>query len=229
MDTLLKSLLSSGKAKPRHKWQDLVDLILDHGIMKISAKGLTIPLHNGSRYVNVDGGWTEEHYQLLASLLEPSDKARLARAVLENELTRAGCQELDTAWWLHCRMHGPNEDEWLPRLVEVEGFTAIAEHLTRAVQDYQASIPRPRFVVDVPARCASWKGQTYRVSEEQALFLDLLYRNLRKAPLTERACMAVCPRLEGGHFRRNLWTKLPKPLRDITMSRQGYGWWLQLD
>ena len=86
-----------------------------------------------------------------------------------------------------------------------------------------------RFVVDVTARCVTWKGQDYPVTKEQALFLDLLNNHPGKGPMTEAACMAACPQLPNGHFRRNLWKPLPKPLRDITKSRPGFGWYLQLD
>lgn len=86
-----------------------------------------------------------------------------------------------------------------------------------------------RFIVDVPAQFVHWKAKPYPISREQALFLDLLHKHLGKGPLTEAACMAACPQLPNGHFKRSLWTKLPKPLRDITKSKPGFGWWLQLD
>jgi hypothetical protein len=226
---LPKSLQRSAKVKPRHKWQDLADLIIECGIMDFSASGLTVPLADGSRKVHVDGGWTGAHYHFLAPLLEPWDKAGLARVVLEGELARAGCEELHTAWCLLRKNYSANEEEWLPELVEVEGFTAVAVVLARAVTEYRVVNPRRRFVVDVAGRRVSWKDQDYQVTEEQALFLALLHKNLGKAPLTEQACINACPRLAGGHFRRNFWKKLPKPLREITRSQRGYGWWLELD
>lgn len=87
----------------------------------------------------------------------------------------------------------------------------------------------PRFIVDVAAQCVHWKGKAYPVTSEQAHFLDLLHKHHGKRPLTEAKCRAACPTLPNGHFKRSLKDKLPKPLRDITKSEQGKGWWLQLD
>jgi hypothetical protein len=87
----------------------------------------------------------------------------------------------------------------------------------------------PRLVVDVLGRTIGWEGQTYPVSQEQALIMDLLLKNLGKAPLTEKAMKASCPQLADVHFNRTMRTNLQKPLRDLVKSKRGQGWWLELD
>jgi hypothetical protein len=226
--TFLNSLLRSAKVKPRHEWQDLADLIGDCDVLRINAWGLTVPLEDGTRTVAVPGGWTEEHYQFLAPDLEPWPKAMLARAVLEREFLRAGYQEWDTAWWLLRELQRPHDEkDWLPALVRDEGFAAITTRMGKLVTDYLRANPPRRLVVDVAARRVTWLGQDHQVTEEQALLLDLLHKNLGRRPLTEKACMKACPRLAGGHFHR-LREELPAPLSQITRSRQGCGWWLEL-
>jgi hypothetical protein len=179
-------------------------------------------LLRSARTVEVTKGWIEEHCQFLASQLEPWP----FRAMLEKEFLRAGCRELDTALWLLREGLGLyDEADWLSALVRDPWLADLA---TRFVTDCRRANPLRRLVVDVAARRVTWLGQDYQVTEELALFLDLLNKNRGKGPLTEKACMAACPRLAGGHFRRNLWKKLPPPLREITRSRPGYGWWLEL-
>jgi hypothetical protein len=41
--------------------------------------------------------------------------------------------------------------------------------------------------------------------------------------------MAARPNLPNGHFKRSLWDSLPKPLRDIVISKRAKGWWLELE
>ena len=92
----LQSLVKSAKVKPRHKWQDMADLISKgDGIMDATPWGFTVAEPDGSREVEVDGGWTEEHYQFLVPILSQVDEAQLnkamiARAVLEAKLHGMG-------------------------------------------------------------------------------------------------------------------------------------------
>jgi hypothetical protein len=85
----------------------------------------------------------------------------------------------------------------------------------------------PRLVVDVAGQNATWKGETYPLSEEQALILDLLQKHLGKGPLTEAAMKADCPKLAGVRFNRTLRERLPTALRVLVKSKPGQGWWLE--
>jgi hypothetical protein len=140
--TLLQALVKLAKPQPRHKWDDEAELIGEHGIMEITAWGFTVPLENGRRQVELEGWWTEEHYAFFAPLLDPWERSRAAKAVVENQLRRIGCQEADTAWLLLCKKNGPHEEDWLPPLVESEGFAAIATTLSQEVTEYRKRNPR---------------------------------------------------------------------------------------
>jgi hypothetical protein len=153
---LLKTLAASARAKPRHKWQDMAEAMWDWGVLDITAWGVSVPLEDGSRTFEVE--WTEELYAFVSPPLEPWDKAMTAKAVLQHELHRAGCQEWDTAWWLLRGQNGPDEEEWLPQLVEAEGFSSVALQMSQAVAAYRKIIPRGRATPRWDGHVLSWMG-----------------------------------------------------------------------
>jgi hypothetical protein len=146
---LMASLVKAApKPKPRHKWQDVADLICAaDGIMETTASSFTVTLPDGRRVVNVEGGWSEEHYTFLKSYLstlsEPQlNMARIAHVVLANRLRQRGCQEPETAFWVLCKKHGFDEEEWLPQRVESKGFPAIIREMEEALGAYRKTNPR---------------------------------------------------------------------------------------
>jgi hypothetical protein len=154
---LLKMLAASARAKPRHKWQDMAEAMWDWGVLDITARGVTVPLEDGSRTFEVEG-WTEELYAFVSPPLEPWDKAMLAKAVLEDLLRRGGCQEPDTALWLLRKKHGLDEEEWLPQLVEAEGFSSVALRMSQEVAAYRRTNPSGRVTPRWDGHVLSWRG-----------------------------------------------------------------------
>ena len=132
-ERLLASLVKAAtRPKPRHKWQDMADLICaGDGIMEATDSGFTVALPDGRREFHVEGGWNEEHFTFLkpflSALSEPQlNMAMIAQVVLAKHLRRGGCQEPEMAFWLLCKKHGFDEERWLPQQVEAKGFPAIA-------------------------------------------------------------------------------------------------------
>jgi hypothetical protein len=136
--------------RSRHKWQDMADAIQESdGLMDVSPMAFTVPNENGSRKFEVEGGWTEEHYEFLAPLLAglsegQLDKARLAEEVLKNKVRREGCSEPNTAFWLLAQKYGTDEEKWLPQQVQAKGFTTLAREMAQALTAYRTQTPRPR-------------------------------------------------------------------------------------
>jgi hypothetical protein len=139
---LLQALVKSAKPQPRQKRDDEAELIQEHGIREITPSGFTVPLEIGLQEIELDHGWTEEHYARFAPLLDPWERSRAAKFVLVKQLRRAGCQEVDTAWWLLCEKLGHDEEDWLPSLVENNGFAAVAAAMSQEVAEYRKLNPR---------------------------------------------------------------------------------------
>jgi hypothetical protein len=152
---LLASLMKAApRPEPRHKWQDMADLICaGDGITGATASGFTVALPDGRREFHVEGGWSEGHYTFLkpflSALPEPQlNMAMIAQVILANHLRRRGCQEPETAFWLLCTKHGFDEEEWLPQLVETKGFPATATEMEEALADYRRINPRRPLEID---------------------------------------------------------------------------------
>lgn len=147
---LLDSLVtSSRKVKETHKWQDLADMIAESdGIFSITSHDVAVLLPDGYRQQKeIEGGWTEKHYEYLAPVLsglwEPEwNKAMVAKEVLMTILRQLGCREPETAWWLLCKSHGLHEEEWLAQYVKTKGFLTIAAEMTKALKEYRISTPQ---------------------------------------------------------------------------------------
>ena len=178
----LASLIRSApKIVPRHKWQDLADAISESGgIMDASIWGFTVPLGDGYRKVEIEGGWTEEHYSFLRESLDQSEQAMAAKAVLDNAMRREGCQEPDTAFWLLCKKNGDDEDQWLPQKVEAEGFSAIIDEMQDALRAYREITPRRPLkiaVMDHPTfdgKTLRWGERTWRFRKQHGPIQKLL-------------------------------------------------------
>ena len=133
-----------------HKWQHMADAIAEcDGLMDVTPTAFTVPDEHGSRKIEAEGGWTEEHYEFLAPLLAglsegQLDKARLAEMVLKNQVRRGGCPEPDTAFWLLAQKHGTDEEKWLLQQVQAKGFTTLAREMVQALTEYRSTTPRPR-------------------------------------------------------------------------------------
>ena len=158
---LLQSLVASAKVQYRHKWQDIADAIWGCGIVNISARSVTVALEDGSRTYEIDGGWTKELYEFVAPPMEPWETAMMAKAVLQNQLRKAGCQEWDTAWWLLCEKFGPDEEDWLPQVIEENGFQKVALELNRAVAAYRLVTPRGQVTPHWDGHLLTWKNQEW--------------------------------------------------------------------
>lgn len=98
--------------------------------------------------MDVPGGLTAALYGKLARQLGDEEKAVLAFGVLENEL-RVDFTDFDRLRSLLLPVFGPDDDEWLPPLVETVGFDVIADTCQAAIQADRASVPRPRIRVAV--------------------------------------------------------------------------------
>src|SRR5438046_3068446 len=93
----LAALIKSAPKKKqtsRHQWQEMADAICKcDGIMDASAWGFTVPLGDGCQEIEIDGGWTSEHYDFFKPYLSASSEpdlnlAMAAKAVLDNHLRR---------------------------------------------------------------------------------------------------------------------------------------------
>src|SRR5438046_1560760 len=99
---ILESLVASATTvEAPHQWRDLADLISEHdGIMSTTSSTFTVAVPGGSLKKEIEGGWTEKHYEFLMPVLsavsEPEfNKAMIAKAVLMSTLRQLGCAELD--------------------------------------------------------------------------------------------------------------------------------------
>jgi hypothetical protein len=204
--SLLEALVKTAKVRPRHKWQDMADLICDcDGIMNATAAGFSVALPDGTREVEIEGGWTEEHYQFLAPFLSTLYEAQLnknmiARAVLENILLRDGCKEPDTAFWLLGKKYGVHEEDWLPQQVEDKGFLAIAKELGQAVEDYRKTTPRPHI--------AEKPKPFYDADLGQLWVGDLLVKEFKEPAENQRRVLKF---FQAAAFRNRIADPLRKP------------------
>jgi hypothetical protein len=105
---------------------------------------------------------------------------------LEKLLHRAERQEADTAWWLLRNKLGHREEDWLPSLVENNGFAAVAAALGQEVAEYRKLNPRRKSVwalMDHPhfdGKHLSWGNKKWTFRSQRGpvcLLLDALERN----------------------------------------------------
>jgi hypothetical protein len=211
----LESLVKAASVKPRHKWLDTAELIREcDGIAGATATGFSVALPDGTRKVDVEGGWTEALYQFLAPFLSTLDEAQLnkammARAALESKLRRDGCKEPATAFWLLGKEYGAQEEDWLPQQVEAKGFSSVARELAQAVEEYRRTTPRPRIPKKAkPAFDADlgrlWVG-------------DLLIKEFKEAAENQRLVLKSFQELD---FRQRIDDPLCKKPGEPTWKRQ---------
>jgi hypothetical protein len=149
-----------------------------------SSSGFTVALADGgTRYVPIEGGWTEELYRFLdpvLSALEEANlnKAEIARAVLENGLFRGKPMDAEIAFWKLGNEYGVHEEDWLPQAVETRGFLALGQELTQAFEEYRRTTPRRQIPKDAKPLYDADLGRLW--------FGDVLIKQFEKAAGNQR-------------------------------------------
>lgn len=175
---LLAQLVTSRPMRPQHPWHEYAELIRDcEGIVGASGDSIKVQLIDGCRDIEFAGGLSEEHYQYFAPLLDDWGKTLLARAVCRNMVRCQSFAEEQAAWEPLWRMHGVDDEEWLPPLIDTQGFLEIAQHMEQAV---------------ALARNTSHASSTILQHEDAGLSHSQDYRIVRDRHGTTYTCSAAC-------------------------------------
>lgn len=163
-------------------WQDYVrksyaNLIAENGgVVDADAGGFAVHCGDGIRKVELSGGLTDEDYDYYAPLLAVVGKATLAIGVLKNTLRSASWIDFEIGW-RHLSDKHPNrpEEDWLPGLVEQQGFDAIAAEMAQAIKSFHRTNPRafmatPRWT----GKLLVWRANQWRFRNQNGPVRDLL-------------------------------------------------------
>jgi hypothetical protein len=113
------------------------------GIVDANASGFTTNCGDGIRKIELAGGLQATDYIYYAPLLDDVGKATLALGVLKNRFRASPWIDFEIGWrHLMHKQGNRSEQDWLPALVEVHGFDAIASEMRQAITNFHQSNPR---------------------------------------------------------------------------------------
>jgi hypothetical protein len=174
----------------------ILDDLAEGRLEDADERSLTILRGDRSVRVEVPGGVTEDHYRELSPSLDDDEKSLVAWAGLKRLVRPGDWHEWEVAkakvreW---CRNVTEDEGEWLPDLLERDGFAATAERVRRALAADRVTLPSVRVPPAVPGTPAGPGGSTPEALARMERKLDSLltgYGNLMQAshrPAAEEA------------------------------------------
>jgi len=148
----------------------------NNGIVDADATGFTVNCGDGARKVVLVGGLGKADYDYYAPLLDDVGKATLAMGVLKNMLRSAWWMHFEIGWrYLSGEHRNRPEEEWLPSLVEQQGFDAIASEMEQAIRDFHCTNPgvfmaTPRWT----GKLLLWRANKWRFRNQDGPVRDLL-------------------------------------------------------
>jgi hypothetical protein len=150
-------------------WEKYLDMLRESegDILSATAYSFTIPVANEEFKVNFPGGMTKEHWAYFAPHLNEWGRTLLAEGILRNLLQPKSHGEWCEALEPLRVQHGPDEEEWLPQLVEKVGFDAIAQDMERAVATFRATAPAPLPIL-IKDATGLLHSDDYRVCKDKA-------------------------------------------------------------
>jgi hypothetical protein len=155
MNDLLNALIAEVPPKRIDPSKEYADLMENGGDVDAEFDTIKVEFDDGERRIHFPGGLTEKHYAYFGPMMSDEQKAPLALGVLQNML-RDGSEEnpIPPLEWLAVRnsMHekyGFPESDWLPALVEDQGFEAVAHEFRQALDKQRKN---PQVQLDVVLR-----------------------------------------------------------------------------
>lgn len=141
---MLKQLTDARPGNLRDYRNEKIDILQDGEIEDADAWGFTVHGINGRTEVAFPGGLTSKEYGDFSPLLDNGGKAVLAWGVLKNMHRSLPWPEWNTASTLMCQAYGNNESQWLPNIIEDQGFDAIAVEMKTRLGEYRRTNPPQR-------------------------------------------------------------------------------------
>jgi hypothetical protein len=135
---------------------------------------------DGTLTIEVKGGLQAVHFFYFAPVLDASDRAELAKAVLRSKVTLSWF-DWETSWELLRAKYGP-EQNWLAEISQQDEFTAIECTLLDSLARHRAAHPTPRLVIttstvprfDSTSGILSFRSRTWRFRKQQGPVWELL-------------------------------------------------------
>ncbi len=154
---MLKELTDAHSSKHCDYQNEYSDVLKDGELEDADAWGFTVQGTNGRTEVTFPVGLSSKVYKDYSPLLDDYGKAVLAWGVLKNMLRPLPWSEWNTASTLMCQTYGNDESQWLPHIIEKQGFDAVAAEMTTRLATYRRTTPPARIRLAVFTRPV-WNG-----------------------------------------------------------------------
>lgn len=141
---MLKELTATLPIDQRDYRDECNEVLKEGEIEDANAWGFTVQGSIGCTEVTFPGGLTSKEYEDCSPLLDDDGKAVLALGVLKNVLRSLHWSEWNTASTLMCHAYGNDESQWLPHIIEKQGFNAVAAEMKTRLGTYRRNTPPAR-------------------------------------------------------------------------------------